>query len=372
MKIPKIKTVYFIASEIESLNCKEMTSSSQKYKYWLAHYLSKYINVKIISICAPRTKREKNGNLELVGTDEKKYGKRFKFLNILSELKNDGQVVIIFWGYDLFFVLGMLYIKLFKKQICIPFEFDSHKPAMCTLTGLKRAIINLKFSIGKFFIRFFKGIIVFQEKAINRFAMEGKHTLVLKPSVITGQPSIYNQCLESFEITFAGTFTELNGIDALISSLEGLKDLPIQINLCGDGPLLKQVLEAEKRYDFFHYKGRLAEEELYDIYKKSSLLLNLRRLDDEAMDYAFPSKTFECINTGIPLLTTRVLEDKEFLENVFIIDDITPRAIAEKIRYIYNNKELAYRMANAAKKYVDGKYSFESAAKKLVKFINAL
>ena len=100
--------------------------------------------------------------------------------------------------------------------------------------------------------------------------------------------------------------------------------------------------------------------------------MNLRVVDDEAMNFAFPSKTFEYANMEIPMVTTRLLEDPEFINNTFLIDEITPQSIADKILEAHSNQERANFMAVKLKAFAIEKFSFDSCSAKMFSFLNKI
>lgn len=348
-----------------------MISSSQKYEYILARHLSKYADIKILSKACKKENSVTINNIELIGVKD---GHKKSFLadfDIIKILKHQQEsIAVVFWGYDLITVLCMLFVNIYKNITCFPFVFDSHRPAIRNFKFFKKLMAELYFSLGKFFVRFFNGYILFQENAVNKLGLRKKPYLVIKPGIPKYQREFNNNYSDVYNITFCGTLSKLNGTDILLKSLEYLKDLPVAIHLCGSGELVEDVIKATDKYPFLKYYGVLTSEELLEIYDKSNLLLNLRCLDDEAMDYAFPSKTFEYIAVGKPLLTTKVLDDDIFIENVFLLEEFSAEDLANQIRFAFLNREEAIYKTTKLKEFVENQYSFDSSAKKIIDFIS--
>lgn len=357
--------IFIISESLSNFNRESFNYSAEKYEFDFCKSLSEHTNITVLSTKLQYPDKLTSGNVVLLGVAKGK--RKYAALREILKKKNNNSV-LIFWGYDLVKVVQMLKIRFLCKIKCIPFVYDTHKIAIKNFNFIKKFLCELYFNLGKAIIRFFDAFIFFQDAAAKRLKVQNKPYLVIKPGVYKQniKPSTDNK---DFLITYCGTLSELNGLDALLESLKHLKDTDVKFAFCGRGPLLDKVLQAEKAYDFVSFKGLLCGNELDKLYSESSLLLNLRRVDDEAMDYAFPSKIFECISTGVPVLTTNVLNDKEFVENTYILDEVTPQSIADKIKFAINDKENAVKKAQKAKDYILDKYSFDSFASKIVEFL---
>lgn len=360
--------VYLLSECFDTFDRESIAHAAKKYEYDFCKSLSEYANITVLTTKLQYPAQLTDGNVVLRGVAK---GKR-KYAAVREIVgKNEGKSVLIFWGYDLVKVVQMIKINAMRKIKCVPFIYDTHKIAIKNFSFLKKAFAEIYFSLGKALIRFFDGFIFFQNMAAKRLKVKDKPFIVIKPGVNkTNACSIKQQ--EDFLITYCGTLSELNGLDALLDSLKYFDSSNVKFAFCGRGPLLNKVIEAENKYDFVSFKGLLSGKDLDELYSESSLLLNLRRVDDEAMYYAFPSKIFECISSGIPVLTTKVLDDKEFVENTYILDAVTPENIADKIKFAIKDKENAGEKAKRAKSYIEEKYSFDKSARKVLDFINTL
>jgi len=373
-----MESIYIISNGISTLQREVLTTSSSKYEANLALALSEFTNVKIFSSAVNSGFRTMNGSLELIGTRSIRSGKGIKRVvnnakELYSAIKSSSHTnsIIIFWGYDSFAVIQMLLIKLFLHIPVISFIYDSHKPAISGLSFVKKGIINFRFQFGKLLSNLLSGYLFFQEDAAKEVMVVRKPFLVTKPGV-SYNCNYHHTEKEKFIVSFSGTFSELNGIDALLDSLEENYKECIEINVCGYGPLLDQVMEADKKYEFFHYKGVLNENELYELYNDSDLLLNLRRLDPEVMKYAFPSKVFEYIGTESPLLSTAVWDDKCFLENIYMLSQVDGKTVTEYINYACENAALGKKKAMKLKDYIEKKYNQRIVAYDIYQFLEKI
>ena len=345
-----------------------MTASTQKYVYDIAEHLSRYVDVKILSTAIKWGDRESDGRVELIGLND---GSRFLF-NKTSRFFSKyppNNSVLVFWGYDFLNVIEMIALRCRFSCKIVSFIFDSHKPAISNYGKIKKGLANLYFALGKYLIRYFDGFMLFQESAVQKLKIKSKPYLVSKPGVCVKDDFPVSALKKNNIVTYAGTLSKLNGIDLLLDSIPRFFGENIIFRVFGNGPLRKQVEEVAERYTNLEYGGLLSESELLPILKSSSILLNLRCPNDEAMEYAFPSKVFEYINIGVPLLTTNIFEDIELSENTYILESNTVDLFVSGINDILDNWELSVKKACIAKEFVMKKYNYEILAKKMYLFL---
>lgn len=366
----KVKRIYIVTDAIKSLKMEEAQTSSHKYELTLARALGRYTDVIVLSTSLPIGTKWNDNQLELVGVKSSEGYQYEGLLNALSQYSNKDSAVL-FWGYDLRKVWAILYIKYKLKYKCIAFQYDTHTCAISTLPRIKRMLVDVYFRIGMKLITLCDGFILFQDKAVDRLHVRRKRYLVSKPGVEEREID-RSFGRDKFVVAYCGSFTYLNGMHALIDSFELIKEENFEILICGDGPMLNEVLEAEQKYSFVHYRGLLNQEELESVYEKANVLLNLRITDDEAMDFAFPSKVFEYISLKIPLISTLVMEEREFVENVWVVESLNAEHVANAIKTVYHNFDLAEAKAERLARYIRDKYSNEEMTKRIYSFIESV
>lgn len=365
-------TIYLLSGGIESLNRDSMTTSSAKYEFDLANHLIKYSKVYILSTKMQYGEIQSLSTLQLMGIRK---GKN-RFYGIKKILKTSKEKsVLIFWGYDLKKVLYMRSVKRNFSQVKIlPFIFDSHKIAISKFSKIKKILADLYFELGRFFVRKFDGYIFFQEKAVSRLKIKKKPCFITKPGVSISRDDmveahVCNQKTD-YLVTFCGSLTYLNGIDLLIDSLNNFEGTNFRFVVCGKGPLLPSVLYATKKYKNIEYLGVLPDKAISELYRKSSIILNLRRLEDEAMDFAFPSKFFEIVSTGKPIITTKIINDLELIDYIYLLEPMTSAELTNVLNGIISSYSKALDRAAMAKKIVLEKYNYDDLSYSLYRFLN--
>ena len=125
----------------------------------------------------------------------------------------------------------------------------------------------------------------------------------------------------------------------------------------------------DKRIKFFNF---VSHEEIFNLEKKVSLLINTRDPQLEYTKYSFPSKTFEYMASGTPFLSTKLECYTEEYENyIYFIKDNNPYTIANKINEIIHlNEEERNNFGLNAKDFILKKKTSQCQVEKVIQFIN--
>lgn len=106
-------------------------------------------------------------------------------------------------------------------------------------------------------------------------------------------------------ILYTGALNERYGIGTLIEAFAACEDVG-ELWICGDGDARGLVEEACSTNDRIKYFGQLPRERVLEMQSQATLLVNPRDSRDEFTRYSFPSKTMEYMQSGIPLLMSRL------------------------------------------------------------------
>ena len=103
-------------------------------------------------------------------------------------------------------------------------------------------------------------------------------------------------------VLYAGTLHERYGILLLLDAFELIDDCDLRLLICGDGDAAKAVREACARDARLRYLGILPREEVLDLERRATVLINPRTADEEFTRYSFPSKILEYMGAGRPVI----------------------------------------------------------------------
>lgn len=198
--------------------------------------------------------------------------------------------------------------------------------------------------------------IVLNKHVIDKY-LPGKPYIVVDGGVDEDDIKRYTNSVEKGEehnVLFCGALTEYNGILNLIEAMELLKDTDIVLDIYGGGHLEKNVKAAAAKNSQIRYHGRVSNQEVMQKQCQAWLLINPRIVDDPIAQVTFPSKTFEYLLSGTPVLSSKLNGyGEEYLKCMYWLDGLSAHAIADKIKDIRDLDENEYRiMGQSARKMV--------------------
>lgn len=128
----------------------------------------------------------------------------------------------------------------------------------------------------------------------------------------------------------AGMLWEQNGTQMVLDALKIRPDLNVKVIFAGNGNDVPKILEAANSDKRIEYTGMLSMDELFKVYEKADVLLNLRL--EEENDMHFPSKLLEYMSIGKWVVSTPIAHAErdygDFLDLLYIQ---TPEGLASKM-----------------------------------------
>ena len=173
-------------------------------------------------------------------------------------------------------------------------------------------------------------------------------------AVIANLPPLTVAKSEYFTIFYAGGITPWNRIDILLEYMKRNSDPKLRLWLAGGGrqeQMARDAAEKDSRITFFGFMG---PEKLNELYSKADVLVTLRDLTDPGLKYHYPSKTFEMLAMGKPLIITNSQHTKEMYgEYCRVIDKCDVDSYGEAVSY-FRNMPLAERLeyGKRARRYI--------------------
>lgn len=136
-------------------------------------------------------------------------------------------------------------------------------------------------------------------------------------------------------VMYSGNVNARYGVMELVRAFEHL-DEGYELWITGAGKAAEQVKEAADRDERIRFFGFLpTRAELLSLQQKATMFINMRDPGEEASAYCFPSKLFEYMRSGKPVLSCR-LEGipGEYFQHLIGIRSFDPEGIAEAIRAV--------------------------------------
>lgn len=207
------------------------------------------------------------------------------------------------------------------------------------------------------------------DKLVNKLQkpsmiMEGLVAPVPVPDV---DPAVDNYCM------YAGGLHEIYGVKNLVDAFHQT-ELPYSLHLYGNGDTVDYIQEVGRKDPRIVYKGIVSHDQLLEIERSAKLLINPRpvygKLDTR---FNFPSKLMEFMQSGRPVITTKLLGIPKEYENYmyFFESDTTQQIKADIERVLSQNESDLICFAHAAREYVNENKNSLAAGKRIFSLMNA-
>lgn len=203
-----------------------------------------------------------------------------------------------------------------SKSVAILYDLGM-PPKQLKLTRFKKLLYRFVEFFAKRYIPRLNRRIVITDKIAYDYA-PGKNYLLIDGGI---SHNITDRLFELIEkkdkdktiFLCAGSLWGANGTSLIIETLQKNKNPKIEMWFAGSGPDESIIKDAAKKDSRITFWGKLNLDQLFDLYKKADVLLNLRITDDGEGEYLFPSKILEYLTVGKSVLTTKVAHiEKEY------------------------------------------------------------
>lgn len=176
---------------------------------------------------------------------------------------------------------------------------------------------------------------------------------------------------EPARLLIVGRIVYQKGIDLLLEALSGLTELPWELDIAGDGPLLPELramaegYRIEERVNFLGWQDKTA---LASVYRSANL-------------YAYPSRhegmpnvVLEAMASGLPVVASRIAGNEELVvdpETGILVPPEDSKALREVLRELLPDPVRRESMGNRGRKRVEEQYTWASAARQYIKIFEA-
>jgi glycosyltransferase involved in cell wall biosynthesis len=189
------------------------------------------------------------------------------------------------------------------------------------------------------------------------------------------QPQGYQPTPPSFTVFYYGSMLPLHGLNYVIEAALLLKNTPeIDFFLIGGGAQTEaEINAARQKGAHIMYKSRVPFKELATLAAEASLCLGGPFGNTLQSSMVVTGKTFQFLCAGLPVLVGETQEHELFRdqENCLIVPQGNAQALAEKIRWAYENKDKLESIGQAGRQVYVKHYSNSTVAEKLAVLFKA-
>lgn len=298
-----------------------------------------------------------------------------KFIKKWAKLhQNEERIILVYNIYTP--PISKLY-KICKRNSCKLYAilYDlGVPPKSLKLSSITQMGYRWMERVAKKYIPLLDGRIIINEAIINKYSPGKDYLLIdggLSKSTINNLFPLYKKNEdEKYNFTLAGLLWDQNGTKLVLDCLRLYPDLDINVNFAGRGIDVPLIISASKNDKRIKYLGNLSQKELFKLYAKTDILLNLRIEDHE--DTHFPSKLLEYLSTGKHILSTPIAHaEKIYGEFVTFLHDPTPDNLAIVIKKILNmDPDVLFNKGKKARAFMLEQRNWQIQTLRIINYIN--
>ncbi len=214
-------------------------------------------------------------------------------------------------------------------------------------------------------------VIALNKSAVEIFAPSSDFIIVEGGIDPTEMYDISNKKFQIKNILYSGALVEYSGIINLIEAMRFVKDSEVVLDIYGRGQLEEYVKQCSENMKNVNYYGSVDSETIKKMQYEAYLLVNPRPVYDPISIVTFPSKIFEYMISGTPILTTRLnCFTPEYFDKMFFVETNEPKELSEMINYIMSLPiDKLQNIALLAKQFVLREKTWDIQGKRIYEFI---
>ena len=215
--------------------------------------------------------------------------------------------------------------------------------------------------------------IILNKHVIDRY-LPGKQFMVVDGGVSEQDIEKYRYEIKKSperNIIYCGALTDYNGIDTLIDAMDLVVAPDIVLDIYGSGYLSDKVKIAADKNKKIRYYGRVDNDIVIQKQREAWLLVNPRKIHNLISEVTFPSKTFEYLLSGTPVLTTPLNGyGEEYIPHMKFSRTDSSEDLAAAINKIAaTSQKQMDELANGARDFIISEKSWENQCRRIYKFL---
>ncbi len=180
--------------------------------------------------------------------------------------------------------------------------------------------------------------------------------------------------IDKKRIFYAGSLWKEYGILHLLKAFSMINGEDYELVIAGKGGTEKIIEDYSKRDPRVKYVGFLSPEEVREYQKKSTVLVSPRLPNDNFVKYSFPSKTMECLASGIPYVAHKLpCDPQEYNEFIQYADGTSDKDLKDAIVRICEMKNSdRIKIGTRGQAFILSEKNPEMQCRKIVKMLESM
>mgnify|MGYP004611646163 FL=1 len=166
----------------------------------------------------------------------------------------------------------------------------------------------------------FNGFILYAEKMAEFLEIQSNKWILMEGSFDTSE-QIVSAKEKKKAVMYSGKLDEQYGINMLVDAFMSIHDSGMELWLTGGGNSENYIKECARKDNRIKFYGFLpSRQDVLQKQAEASLLINMRLPSEPASGYCFPSKLFEYMATGTPVLSFDIAAiPREYLQHLYVV-----------------------------------------------------
>lgn len=173
-------------------------------------------------------------------------------------------------------------------------------------------------------------------------------------------------------IVYSGKLDKMYGIDLLVDAFMEIADSNFELLITGGGDSIEYIKDKSKIDKRIKYLGFLpTRNDVLKLQQEADLLINMRLPSEEASNYCFPSKLFEYLVSGTPVLSFRLGGiPTEYNKFLYFIETEDKNSIKNSIVDFFKiDKQVREKRGNEGREFILQNKTIEIQCQKISKII---
>lgn len=254
-------------------------------------------------------------------------------------------------------------VATFAIAITRPYEYESQPgPAARLNTWVSRTLL-----------KDLSGVIAMTEPLAMLVSAQAPHLIVrgaVDPSTVSPPAPVRRH--RPLRLTYAGTLYDRYQITPLLQMMELVDPGSVELHFYGRGPLAESVAAAAASRTDVAFHGAVPATEIRAALADTDLILVLLDPHDQLAEFSFPSKLFEALASGRPVIVSDLATlDPAMRDFLFIADELTPEGLAEEVRRLNSLSDDEWQTrAEAGLAYLTQKGTWPAIGRQLAAFLS--
>ena len=217
----------------------------------------------------------------------------------------------------------------------------------------------------------FDGFILYAEKMAEYLEIPSNKWILMEGSYDTAE-QITAVKEKKKAVMYSGKLDEQYGIKMLVAAFMSIQDVDIELWITGGGNTEGYIKACAKKDNRIKFYGFLpSRQDVLQKQAEASLLVNMRLPSEPASGYCFPSKLFEYMATGTPVLSFDIAGiPREYLQHLYVVKQETVDALAKAIDETLSLDEASLQeQGNGAREFVINEKNTKTQCSKMWKFV---